>query len=130
MERFLRRHTTGGEAPTEAAELSISIAPAGVGRAEPPAIAPAAGGSGDRYKVAADVSRLRAAIEAEAATVLEASAEAIEAELAWFMSRRPGPEAPGFRPWSLPLPGNRLWNHPDDDELTTKANLRIRLVPH
>ena len=142
-ERFFREPASGGETPTGAAELNISMVPADIRVAGPPAIGPAVPGLGDRLKRVAGLRRFRkdrgqvstarrriqAAIEAEAAAVLEASAETIEEELARIMSHRPGLEVPAFRRWSRPVPGNQVWISPNDHELTAAADLRIRLVP-
>jgi hypothetical protein len=142
-ERFLREPASGSETPTGAAELNISMVPAGIRLAGPPVAGPAGPGPGDRLKrvgglgrfrkdrgqVSAAGLRIQAAIEAEATAVLEASAETIEAELAWITSHRPGPEERAFRRWSRPVPGNQVWISPNDTELTAAADLRIRLVP-
>jgi hypothetical protein len=142
--RFPREPAAGGEVPTGAAELSISTVPAVITMAEPPVIAVIRAGARDRLTTVTGVSwfrkdrgrcpairrRIRAAIDAEAAAAPQASAEAIEAELARIMSCRPGREAPGRRRWSRSLPVYRPWSNPGDYEPTAAADLRIRLVPH
>lgn len=146
-----RRAPAAGEVPTGAAELSISIVPAAARPAGPPVVASAGADVRGRRAVIMGVSwfssgrdrgpsvrhRIRAAIEAEVATVPEASAATIEAELARIMSPRPGREAgrepsrelPGLRRWSRAHPVSQLWGNSGDYEPTAAADLRIRLMP-
>lgn len=142
-ERFRRKPAAGGEAPTEAASLSISVVPAAITTAEPPVAAVAEPGEQDHLTTVTGASRfrkdrsggraignrIRAAIEAEAAAVPAANPEVIETELARIMSRRPSREAPEQPGWSRPYPAGPPSSNPADYELTAAADLRIRLVP-
>ncbi len=133
----------GGEVPTEVAKLTIKVEPVAVTMAEPPVVAATGAGGRDlahpatgigwlsknRGGVTAIRNRIRAAIEAEAAAVPAASAEAIETELALIMSRRPGGEALEQRHWPHALPVSQPWGNPADYEPTAAADLRIWLVP-
>jgi hypothetical protein len=142
-ERFPREPAAGGEAPTGAAELSISTVPAAGKMAGPPAIAVIEAGERDRPATVTSASspgqdrgsgpailrRIRAATEAETAAVPVASADVIGAELAGIMSHRPRREVPGQRRWSRSLPVRPPWSDPGDYEPTAAADLSISLVP-